>query len=119
MHPTLWARIVTWFFTTFTASSIKEKVHFLSGIQYLYDWIDPDQLEIPAFVLEYDMKVNTCLPDNTVRLHFIFTYHLVRRSFFVFFTIRKMEIITTLLPVRIAREVYKGMLKGMKCQIYQ
>ena len=59
MHPTLWARIVTWFFTTFTASSIKDKVHFLSGIQYLYDWIDPDQLEIPAFVLEYDMKVNT------------------------------------------------------------
>lgn len=58
VHPTLWARIVTWFFTTFTASSIKEKVHFLSGIQYLYDWIDPDQLDIPAFVLEYDMKEN-------------------------------------------------------------
>lgn len=58
VHPTLWARIVTWFFTTFTASSIKGKVHFLSGIQYLYDWIDPDQLEIPAFVLEYDMKEN-------------------------------------------------------------
>lgn len=58
VHPTLWARIVTWFFTTFTASSIKDKVHFLSGIQYLYDWIDPDQLEIPAFVLEYDMKEN-------------------------------------------------------------
>ena len=55
----MWAKIVTWFFTTFTASSIKEKVHFLSGIQYLYDWIDPDQLEIPAFVLEYDMKVST------------------------------------------------------------
>ena len=67
VHPTLWARIVTWFFTTFTASSIKEKVHFLSGIQYLYDWIDPDQLEIPAFVLEYDMKVNTCLPNTTER----------------------------------------------------
>ena len=59
VHPTLWARIVTWFFTTFTASSIKGKVHFLSGIQYLYDWIDPDQLEIPAFVLEYDMKVSS------------------------------------------------------------
>ena len=59
VHPTVWAKIVTWFFTTFTASSIKEKVHFLSGIQYLYDWIDPDQLEIPAFVLEYDMKVRT------------------------------------------------------------
>lgn len=58
VHPTVWAKIVTWFFTTFTASSIKEKVHFLSGIQYLYDWIDPDQLEIPAFVLEYDMKEN-------------------------------------------------------------
>ena len=61
VHPTIWARIVTWFFTTFTASSIKEKVHFLSGVQYLYDWIDPDQLEIPAFVLEYDMKVSTAV----------------------------------------------------------
>lgn len=58
VHPTVWVRIVTWFFTTFTASSIKDKVHFLSGIQYLYDWIDPDQLEIPAFVLEHDMKEN-------------------------------------------------------------
>lgn len=58
LHPTVWVRIVTWFFTTFTASSIKDKVHFLSGIQYLYDWIDPDQLEIPAFVLEHDMKEN-------------------------------------------------------------
>ena len=70
VHPTLWARIVTWFFTTFTASSIKDKVHFLSGIQYLYDWIDPDQLEIPAFVLEYDMKVNvvTCYLSVFIRI---------------------------------------------------
>ncbi|EDO30294.1 predicted protein [Nematostella vectensis] len=58
VHPTVWARIVTWFFTTFTASSVKEKVHFLSGVQYLYDWINPDQLDIPAYVLEYDMKEN-------------------------------------------------------------
>ncbi|XP_031571067.1 protein GDAP2 homolog [Actinia tenebrosa] len=58
VHPTLWARVVTWFFTTFTASSIKDKVHFISGIQYLYDWINPDQLDVPAFVLEHDMKEN-------------------------------------------------------------
>ena len=45
--------------------------------------------------------------------------YLVSRSLYVFlFTIRKMEIITTLQPVRTEREVYKEMLKEIKWQIY-
>lgn len=128
VHPTLWARIVTWFFTTFTASSIKEKVHFLSGIQYLYDWIDPDQLEIPAFVLEYDMKVNNliiCLRLRNKQYSKIlvcFSYRSVTQSFnviFLFLFSRKMETITTLQPVRTARGVYKRELEEIKCRIYQ
>ena len=47
-----------WWFLTFTAPAIKEKVHLISGIEYLYSVIDMDQLEIPAFITEYDMTIN-------------------------------------------------------------
>jgi len=30
----------------------------VNGIEYLYDNIDPDQLEIPAYITEYDMTVS-------------------------------------------------------------
>lgn len=58
VHPTWWSKFATWFFTTFTASDIKTKVHSLQGVQYLYAKINPDQLDIPPFVLEHDIKVN-------------------------------------------------------------
>ncbi|CAL1264930.1 unnamed protein product, partial [Larinioides sclopetarius] len=58
VHPTFWSRLVCWWFTTFTASSIKNKVQLLGGIEYLYYLIPPDQLEIPSFILDYDYKVN-------------------------------------------------------------
>lgn len=58
VHGTFWDRIVTWFFTLFSAASIKDRVHFLTGVQYLYDFIGPDQLEMPPFVLEYDLQEN-------------------------------------------------------------
>ncbi|WAR07785.1 GDAP2-like protein [Mya arenaria] len=31
VHPTWWSKFATWFFTTFTASDIKQKVHSLKG----------------------------------------------------------------------------------------
>lgn len=58
IHPTWWSKLATWFFTTFTASDIKRKVHSLSGVQYLYTKINPDQLDVPQFIHEYDIKVN-------------------------------------------------------------
>ncbi|XP_022082021.1 protein GDAP2 homolog [Acanthaster planci] len=58
VHPTFWSRLVTWYFTTFTASSIKDKVRSLKGVHYLYNTIHPDQLDVPPFVSEYDMQVN-------------------------------------------------------------
>ena len=27
------------------------------GVQYLYDIINPDQLELPPFIMEYDVQV--------------------------------------------------------------
>jgi O-acetyl-ADP-ribose deacetylase (regulator of RNase III) len=62
VHPTFWSKVVTWFFTTFTASSIKDKVHSISGIEFLYDHISPDQLDVPAFVLEHDRRVSCYQP---------------------------------------------------------
>lgn len=58
VHPTLWTKIMTWWFTTFMAPQIKAKVHSVPGVEYLYDIIDPDQLEIPAYITEHDMTIN-------------------------------------------------------------
>lgn len=58
VHPTLWTKIMTWWFTTFMAPQIKHKVHSVPGVEYLYDIIDQDQLEIPAYITEHDMTVN-------------------------------------------------------------
>ncbi|XP_070567431.1 protein GDAP2 homolog isoform X2 [Ptychodera flava] len=58
IHPTLWSKVLTWFFTTFTASSLKTRVHTHAGVKNLYNLIPPEHLDIPPFVLDYDMKVN-------------------------------------------------------------
>ncbi|XP_049821406.1 protein GDAP2 homolog isoform X2 [Aethina tumida] len=57
VHPTVWTKMMTWWFTTFMAPAIKQKVHSLPGVEYLYSVMSPDQLEIPAFITEYDMTV--------------------------------------------------------------
>lgn len=49
--------MMTWWFTTFMAPAIKQKVHSLPGIEYLYEVMSPNQLEIPAYITEFDMTV--------------------------------------------------------------
>ncbi|RVE44201.1 hypothetical protein evm_011156 [Chilo suppressalis] len=58
VHPTFWTKMMTWWFTTFMAPAIKAKVHSLPGVEYLYSVMPRDQLELPAFVTEYDMTIN-------------------------------------------------------------
>ncbi|XP_063244031.1 protein GDAP2 homolog [Bacillus rossius redtenbacheri] len=58
VHPTIWTKMMTWWFTTFMAPAIKQKVHSLPGVEYLYSTMSPEQLEIPAFITEYDMTIN-------------------------------------------------------------
>ncbi|CAH1109856.1 unnamed protein product [Psylliodes chrysocephalus] len=58
VHPTFWTKMMTWWFTTFMAPAIKQKVHSLPGVEYLYAVMSPDQLEIPAFITEHDMSIN-------------------------------------------------------------
>ncbi|XP_057308387.1 protein GDAP2 homolog [Hydractinia symbiolongicarpus] len=58
VHGTIWQRIVAWFFLMINAASIKEKVQFVNGVQFLYDTINPDQLELPPFIMEHDVQEN-------------------------------------------------------------
>nr|XP_022909356.1 protein GDAP2 homolog isoform X2 [Onthophagus taurus] len=58
IHPTFWTKMMSWWFTTFMAPAIKQKVHSLQGVEYLYSVMSPDQLEIPAYITEYDMSIN-------------------------------------------------------------
>ncbi|XP_059615671.1 protein GDAP2 homolog isoform X1 [Phlebotomus argentipes] len=58
VHPTFWTKMMTWWFTTFMAPAIKAKVHSLPGVEHLYAAITRDQLEIPAYITEYDMTIN-------------------------------------------------------------
>ena len=43
---------------TFTASAIKERLVYITGIQHLFDTINPDQLDIPQFIWDYDKQVS-------------------------------------------------------------
>ena len=61
--PECWLRILTTgvadLLTKYqTRPAIKDKVHSVPGVEYLYNIINMDQLEIPAFITEYDMTIN-------------------------------------------------------------
>lgn len=58
VHPTFRAKFMTWWFTTFTAPEIKHKVRFLNGVEFLYDSVSPEQLDIPQFIMDWDSKIN-------------------------------------------------------------
>eukprot|EP00066_Takifugu_rubripes_P001229 XP_003962291.1 PREDICTED: ganglioside-induced differentiation-associated protein 2 [Takifugu rubripes] len=58
VHPNFRSKVSTWFFTTFSVSGMKEKVHYLDSLQQLFTCIRPEQIDIPPFVLEYDARVN-------------------------------------------------------------
>lgn len=58
VHPTMLTKIMTWWFSSFLAPAIKKKLFTLEGIEHLYAVIARDQLEIPAYINEYDMTIN-------------------------------------------------------------
>uniref|UniRef100_A0A672SLV8 Ganglioside-induced differentiation-associated protein 2-like n=1 Tax=Sinocyclocheilus grahami TaxID=75366 RepID=A0A672SLV8_SINGR len=57
IHPTFRSKVSTWFFTTFSVSGLKEKVHHIENLQQLFTCILPEQIDIPPFVLEYDTSL--------------------------------------------------------------
>ncbi|XP_066473127.1 ganglioside-induced differentiation-associated protein 2 [Tiliqua scincoides] len=58
VHPTFRSKVSTWFFTTFTVSGLKDKVHHVESLQQLFTAIPPEQIDFPPFVLEYDAQEN-------------------------------------------------------------
>ncbi|XP_069491861.1 ganglioside-induced differentiation-associated protein 2 [Ambystoma mexicanum] len=58
VHPTFRSKVSTWFFTTFTVSGLKDKVHQVERLQQLFAAISPEQIDFPPFVLEYDAREN-------------------------------------------------------------
>lgn len=58
VHPTFRSKVSTWFFTTFTVSGLKDKVHQVERLQQLFTAISPEQIDFPPFVLEYDAREN-------------------------------------------------------------
>uniref|UniRef100_A0A8C8CQ07 Macro domain-containing protein n=1 Tax=Oncorhynchus tshawytscha TaxID=74940 RepID=A0A8C8CQ07_ONCTS len=57
VHPSFRSKVSTWFFTTFSVSGMKQKVHHVETLQQLFTCILPEQIDIPPFVLEYDARV--------------------------------------------------------------
>lgn len=51
--------MMSWWFLTFMAPAIKYKVHNVEGVEFLYSAICRDQLEIPAYITEHDMRVKS------------------------------------------------------------
>ncbi|XP_036401587.1 ganglioside-induced differentiation-associated protein 2-like [Megalops cyprinoides] len=58
VHPTFRSKVCTWFFTTFSVSDLKEKVQQVQSLRQLFNYIVPEQIDIPAFILEYDAQIN-------------------------------------------------------------
>ncbi|XP_048458826.1 ganglioside-induced differentiation-associated protein 2 isoform X1 [Rhincodon typus] len=58
VHPTFRSKVMTWMFTTFSVSGLKDKVHHVESLPQLFTLISPEQIDIPPFVLEYDARVN-------------------------------------------------------------
>jgi len=54
----VYLQVSTWFFTTFTVSGLKDKIHYVESLQQLFTAIPPEQIDLPPFVLEYDARVS-------------------------------------------------------------
>ena len=50
-------QIFTWFFASFTGSEVKRQIVTVRNIPQLYEHIAPDQIDVPPFVSDYDLKV--------------------------------------------------------------
>uniref|UniRef100_A0A8C5MMF4 Ganglioside induced differentiation associated protein 2 n=1 Tax=Leptobrachium leishanense TaxID=445787 RepID=A0A8C5MMF4_9ANUR len=52
VHPTFRSKVSSWFFTTFTVSGLKDKVHQVESLHQLFTALSPEQIEIPPFVCD-------------------------------------------------------------------
>ena len=72
----------TWWFLTWTGPEIKEKVVNLPGVEHLYDIMDPKEIIIPSFVMEYDRKVSRP-PFYSVYMYMLPFYSVCTRIIYI------------------------------------
>jgi hypothetical protein len=58
VHPSMWTRLTSWWFTTFMAPAIKHKLHNIHEVKELDQVINSTEFDIPMFIQEYDMSIN-------------------------------------------------------------
>jgi len=58
VHPSMWTRLTSWWFTTFMAPAIKHKLHNVYEVKELDSIINSTEFDIPMFIQEYDMSIN-------------------------------------------------------------
>ncbi|XP_078485895.1 ganglioside-induced differentiation-associated protein 2 [Ciona intestinalis] len=58
VHPSFMSKIFVWLFSTFSASDVKGQVLSIKNIPQLYQFISSDQIDIPPFVVDYDLEAN-------------------------------------------------------------
>ena len=60
VHPTFWSKAFMWIFSTFNLGDTSRKIENVTMLRDLFsrDLFDPDQLDIPDYVVEYDKRVN-------------------------------------------------------------
>jgi len=58
VHPTFWLKMFETLVSTFVTSNFFTKVKYISKLDELYDFVDPEQLVIPEEVYQYDVSEN-------------------------------------------------------------
>jgi hypothetical protein len=58
----MWTKMTCWWFSTFMAPAIKNKIHNLQSLQDLSVVVDHKDLEMPMFITEQDMVFNGIRP---------------------------------------------------------
>lgn len=58
VHPTMWTKMTCWWFSTFMAPAIKNKIHNVHSIEELKPVVNEKDLGIPMFITEQDMVLN-------------------------------------------------------------
>lgn len=58
VHPTLWTKMTCWWFATFMAPAIKNKIFNMGGLEQLNAVVEQNELKLPMFIAEQDMVFN-------------------------------------------------------------
>eukprot|EP00730_Choanoeca_flexa_P001290 TRINITY_DN10571_c0_g1_i2.p1 TRINITY_DN10571_c0_g1~~TRINITY_DN10571_c0_g1_i2.p1 ORF type:complete len:497 (+),score=64.68 TRINITY_DN10571_c0_g1_i2:59-1549(+) len=57
VHPTWWTKLSAWFVGTFAMpASLREKITYIDHLHQLYDYVTPNNLKLPQFVVDWDQK---------------------------------------------------------------